>query len=139
MIVNSSKVCDLFISAAPETIIVPFLAPNKCLGLNIIEDPLCHCAKKSSKKGLEVVYFVFILGRWQLNLLMYNNETTKRNVKMKQPRETYRRKGEIADRLKITKEVTEDGIWDPDRRILFTEGGGGGGDKNVCRCRQGSL
>lgn len=71
---------------------------------------------------------------------MYNNETTKRNVKMKQPRETYRRKGEIADRLKITKEVTEDGIWDPDRRrILFTEGGGGDGDKNVCRCRQGSL
>lgn len=43
---------------------------------------------------------------------------------MKQQKETNRKKGEIADRWKIAKEVMEDGIWDPDRRgILSTEGG----------------
>ena len=67
----------------------------------------------------------------------YNNETTEKHDNETTRRNTEKKRGDC-QQPKTTKKVTEDGIWGPDRRRILSTEGRRDGDKDVCRCRQGS-
>ena len=105
----------------------------------------CSCLENSMDRG---IWWATVHGiteesdRTEWPTLTFTSYTT-----MKQQRETWKwnnprnaeKKRRDCWQPKTTKKVTEDGIWGPDRRRILSMEGRRDGDKDVCRCRQGSL
>ena len=101
----------------------------------------CSCLENSMDRGIWWPWGHERVGQdWVTNPhfhFIYNNETTKRDMKMKQSEKHREEKGDCWQ-PKTTKKGAEDGIWGPDRRRILSMEGRRDGDKDVCRCRQGS-